>query len=327
MAVICSEAAARSGVCPAAGSGSAGREQDRVGIGWFPVHRDPEQQAGGAGDLGQPAQQVLEQDVVGGQRDGLGQGGVQAGAGGQPLVAGGAVQAAGDRVAEPSGDVGVAGGAAGQQGVQVFQGPGVPAGQPPDLLQLVLVELVQGGQGPGQLHRLGLGQRPELPERQELLRAAGQGEPVPAGHQQPARPRVGRPGGQQPGQRLIGHRIPCLAVGAEVVLEVVQQHQHRHPAQDMAAQEGQPVRPAQVRPARGVQRPDHHRGAGVLAADQQVAAEGGDHRAEQGLQGQRPGQADQDPARVAVQDPGGDLGGQGGLAAPADPADHDPRVL
>ena len=79
------------------GVGLAGREQDRVGVGRFPVHRDPEQQVGGAGDLGQAGQQVLEQDVVGGQRDGLGQGGVQAGAGGQPPAAVGAVQAAGDR--------------------------------------------------------------------------------------------------------------------------------------------------------------------------------------------------------------------------------------
>ena len=273
MAVICSEAAARSGVCPAAGSGCPAGEQDRVGVGWFPVHRDPEQQAGGAGDLGQAGQQVLEQDVVGGQRDGLGQGGVQAGAGGQPLAAGGAVQAAGDRVAEPSGDVGVAGGAAGQQRVQVFQGPGVPAGQPPHLLQLALTQLVQGGQGPGQLHRLGLGQRPQLPERQRLLGPAGQGEPVPAGDQQPALPRIGRPGGQQPGQRLIGHRISRLAVGAEVVFEVVQQHQHRHPAQDMAAQEGQPVLPAQVRPPRGIQRPDHDRA--VLGPGPGSAARGG----------------------------------------------------
>ena len=170
------------------GVGLPGGEQDRVGVGWFPVHRDTQEQAGGAGDLGQPGEQVLEQDVVGGQRDGLGQGGVQAGAGGQPLAAGGAVQAAGDRVAEPSGDVGVAGGAAGQQRVEVFQGPGVPAGQPPHLLKLVFTQLIQGGQGPGQLHRLGLGQRPQLPERQRLLGPAGQGEPVPARHQQPAPP-------------------------------------------------------------------------------------------------------------------------------------------
>ncbi len=198
------------------------------------------------------------------------------------------------------------------------------AGQPPHLLQLVLVELVQGGQRPGQLHRLGLGQRPQLPERQRLPGPAGQSEPVPAGDQQPAPPRIGRPGGQQPRQRLIPHLIPRLPAGAQVVLEVVQQHQHRHPAQDVAAEEGQPVLPAQVRPGRGIQRPDHDRAAGVLVPDQQLAAEGGDHRAEQAFQGQRPGQADQDPGGGAVQDPGGDLGGQGGLAAPADPADHDP---
>ncbi len=56
--------------------GQADREQDRAVVGGFPVHRDPQQQAGGAGDLGQAGQQVLEQDIIGGQRDGLGQRGV-----------------------------------------------------------------------------------------------------------------------------------------------------------------------------------------------------------------------------------------------------------
>ena len=171
MAVICSVGGLPGpGCASASGSGCPAWNSTALAVDRFPVHRDPQQQAGGAGHLGQAGQQVLEQDVVGGQRHGLGQGGVQAGAGGQPLAAVGAVQAAGDRVAEPSGHVGVAGGAAGQQRVQVFQGPGVAAGQPPHLLQLAFVQPVQGGQRPGQLHRLGLGQRPQLPERQATAR-------------------------------------------------------------------------------------------------------------------------------------------------------------
>ena len=160
----------RSGMCSASGSGCPAWNSTALRSTGSRYTETPEQQVRGPGNLGQAGQQVLQQHVVGGQRHGLGQGGVQPGPGGQPLAAVGAVQAAGDRVAEPAGHVGVAGGAAGQQRVQVFQGPGVAAGQPPHLLQLALVQLVQGGQGPGQLHRLGPGQRPQLPERQRLLR-------------------------------------------------------------------------------------------------------------------------------------------------------------
>ena len=77
-------------------------------------------------------------------------------------------------------------------------------------------------------------------------------------------PRVGHPRGQQPGQHLITDRIPRIAVGAEVVFEVVQQQQHRHVVQDMAAEDGQPVLPAQVGPPGDVEGPD--RRSGVLAA-------------------------------------------------------------
>ena len=68
--------------------GLPGLEQHRVGVDRFPVHRDAQQQVRRAGHLGQAGEQVIEQDVVGGQRHGLGQGGVQPGAGGQPLARG-----------------------------------------------------------------------------------------------------------------------------------------------------------------------------------------------------------------------------------------------
>ena len=41
-----------------------------------------------AGNLGQAGQQVIEQHIIGGQRHGLGQRGIQPGAGGQPLARG-----------------------------------------------------------------------------------------------------------------------------------------------------------------------------------------------------------------------------------------------
>ncbi len=303
--------------------GLPGLEQHRVAVDRFPVHRDTEQQVRRAGNLGQAGQQVIEQDIIGSQGNGLGQGSSQLGAGGQPLAAIGPAQVAGDRRVEPGGHVRVAGLAAGQQGIEVFQRPRMAARKPPHLLQLALVEPVQGRQRPGQLHRLRPRQCPQLPERQGPLRAAGQREPVPGGDQQSAPPRVTHPRGQQPGQHLITDRVPRIAVRVEVVFEVVQQQQDRHVVQDMAAEDGEPVRPAQVRPGRDVEGPD--RRGGVLAADQQLAADGGDNRAEQAFQGQRAGQADQDPAGLRVPDPGDDLGGQRGLAGPADPVDDDAR--
>ena len=131
----------------------------------------------------------------------------------------------------------------------------MPAGEPPHPVQLALIQVVQGGQRPGQLHRLGPGQRTQLPERQRPLRAAGRVNRYRQVTSSREAPGVGHPGGQQPGQRLIGDRPPGV-VGAQVVFEVVQHHQHRHPAQHMLAQHRQPVRPAQVRPGRHVQSPD-----------------------------------------------------------------------
>ncbi len=72
--------------------GLPGLEQHRVAVDRFPVHRDPQQQVRRPGDLGQAGEQVIEQHIIGGQRHGLGQGGVQPGAGGQPLVAVGAAR-------------------------------------------------------------------------------------------------------------------------------------------------------------------------------------------------------------------------------------------
>ena len=65
---------------------------------------------------------------------------------------------------------------------------------------------------------------------------------------------------------------PRVAVGAEVVFEVVQHQQHRHPVQHMAAEDRQPVPPAQVGPGRHIQRPGC---VAVVAADQQFAADTG----------------------------------------------------
>ena len=243
-------------MCSASGSGCPAANSTAFWSTGSRYTETPEQQVGRPGNLGQAGEQVIEQDIIGGQRHGLGQRGLQPGAGGQPLAAVGAAEMAGDGRVEPVGHVRVAGGAAGQQRVEVFQRPGMPAGQPPHLLQLALIQPVQGGQGPGQLHRLRPGQRAQLPERQRPLRAAGQGEPVPAGDQQPGLPRVGHPGGQQPGQHLITDRIPGIAIGAQVVFEVVQQQQHRHMVQDVAAQDGQPVLPAQVGPPGDIEGPD-----------------------------------------------------------------------
>ena len=69
------------------GVGLPGQEQHRVAVDRFPVHRDPQQQVRRPGNLGQAGQQVIKQHIIGGQRHGLGQGGIQPGAGGQPLAA------------------------------------------------------------------------------------------------------------------------------------------------------------------------------------------------------------------------------------------------
>ena len=139
------------GSCPVgdmlgAGIGVPGHEQLRILIDRFPVHRHAQQQVRRPRHLGQAGQQVLEQHIIGGQRHGLGQGGLQPGPGGQPPAAVGPAELAADRLAEPGGHVRVAGGAAGQQRVEVFQRPRVAAGQPPHLLQLALIQPVQGGQ-------------------------------------------------------------------------------------------------------------------------------------------------------------------------------------
>jgi hypothetical protein len=89
--------------------GLPGLEQHRVVIDRFPVYRDPQEQVRRAGNPVQAGQQVTEQHIIGGQRDGLGQRRVQAGAGDQPLAAVAAAEPPADRRSEPFGHVGVAG--------------------------------------------------------------------------------------------------------------------------------------------------------------------------------------------------------------------------
>ena len=82
-------------MCSASGSGCPAWNSTALHVDRFPVDRDAQQQVRRPGHLVQAGQQVIEQHVVGGQRDGLGQGGVQPGAGGQPLAAVGAARAGG----------------------------------------------------------------------------------------------------------------------------------------------------------------------------------------------------------------------------------------
>jgi hypothetical protein len=72
----------------------------------------------------QPSQQVIKQHVIRCESHRLGQGGVQPGPGRQPPVLVGTTETAPDRLVQPCSDVGIAGGPAGQQGIEVFQGAG-----------------------------------------------------------------------------------------------------------------------------------------------------------------------------------------------------------
>ena len=142
------------------------------------------------------AEEFVEQDVVGGQGQGLGQCGVEVSGGGQPAVALVPAEFGVHGAGEPGGDVVIATCAAAQQRVEVFQGAGVAADHSPDPFQLGFLQAVQRGQGPDQLEGLGHRQGADVPEAQVVFGAVGQGELVSGGHQQPAAPRAGGPASQ-----------------------------------------------------------------------------------------------------------------------------------
>jgi hypothetical protein len=136
------------------------------------VHRHAEEELLGAVDRGQVGLQLVEEDVVGGEGDGLGKRRFERGVLGEPGVQARDVRAGGQGVGEPGGHVVVRAAAAGEERVEVLQAAGVPADHLPDPGQVGFAEAVQAGQRPRQLHRLRRRQRPDGLERQAPVPAA-----------------------------------------------------------------------------------------------------------------------------------------------------------
>ncbi len=134
--------------------GLADLEQERVGVDGLTVDGRADEQFAGAGDGLQRDEEVVEQDVVGGERRDLGHRGVELPSG-LEQVGGARTELLGERGFETALDVGVAATAVGQPRVEVLQRAGVAAEHPPDLFDLCVVELaVQRGQRPDELARL-----------------------------------------------------------------------------------------------------------------------------------------------------------------------------
>ena len=221
------------------------------------------------------------------------------------------------------GDVIESGLPAAQQGIEVFQGAGVAADVAVGPVPVGGGQGIQAGQPPHQLAGLGRRQRAQVKISQPPLGRPGQRERVPAGENEPALPGPARPAGQEGGQLGIAD-LPAAAVGGvQVVLEVVQQHRHRQHRQDLLGQQPPPVGPfhvggPQMQPSLGqtLRRPQPA-GRRLVQARPDLA----EHVVDRHL----PGLGDHQ-AGVIAEGPQ-HLGGQGGLAHPADAVQHQARLL
>ncbi len=162
---------------------------------------------------------------------------------------------------------------------------------------------------------------------QALVGLVGQRERVAAGDEQAAHPGAADPGGQERRQLRISDPMarPVDSVGVgEVVLEVVQQQQHRLAAQQLLSEQPQAVLPPQVGVA------EHGDGAAqrvglVPAAFQTNRQQPAGELVEDLLDGERARQRhDQAGLLAQVSD---ELGGQAALADPPDPVHDHPGAL
>ena len=96
-----------------------------------------------------------------------------------------------------------------------------------------------------------------------------------AGNEQPAAMRFAGPARYQFGQGWIADR-PATGNGRHVVIEVVQDQQDRHLAEDQFAQQGQPVSPRQV----GAIRRPHRLRLATALSDRRVMAKSRGHPAQ-----------------------------------------------
>ena len=265
--------------------------------------------------LGRPRRRALEgseQELHGGLGDRLG--GLR-GELGRRGRAHGPRRAAGrgpGHVREPPGRVRETGFSRGQQRVQVVHGLGMAAEQPPGAVQFRLAELPERRERFRQLECAGTGQRADMAESEWWPGRRGRGEWVPAGNEQFAPMSGTRPLGQQCGQIGITNG-PVAGAGRQVAVEIVQDQQDRQVAQDLVAEQGQPLRPGQVGPPGRLSRfrPAASGGHG------RVTAEGGGHPGQHPVNGHVAADDRGDAVGLKVAHPRGDLAGQRGLADPA----------
>ncbi len=225
--------------------GGGGDLPDQAGfVHRFPVDRGAQQQAAGQRQVREALQQLVEQDVGGGQGHGCGQRGVEiAGPVGAPRRGVGQAGLARQMGEQPLGHVVETGGAAAQQGVGELQRPGMAADALPDPEQVGGRQGLQPVQPRHQLAGLGPGQGAEMDAPEPPRRLARKGERIPAGEQQPASLRRRQPQAQQ--FRQIG-LLRRQGVVAEVILEIVEQHHQRSLYQHGLGQRLEPPAPFQL---------------------------------------------------------------------------------
>ena len=149
--------------------------------------------------------------------------------------------------------------------------------------------------------------------------APGRTEWMAAGNEQPAAMRLAAPARNQFGQGVIADR-PATGDGRHVVIEVVQDQQDRHLAEDQFAQQGQPVSPRQVGPVRG----PHRMCLATALRDRRMMAKRGGHPAQHRVDRHLTADDRDDPLGLQMAYPRDDLSGQRGLADSGGPVQNQP---
>jgi hypothetical protein len=193
------------------------------------------------------------------------------------------------------------------------------AQQPPGPVEFLFAERSEGRQRFRQLESAGPGQRADVVECERRPAAAGRAEWMAAGNEQPAAMRFAAPARYQFGQGWIADR-PATGIGRHVVIEVVQDQQDRHLAEDQLAQQGQPVSPRQVGPVR---RPHRLRLATALS-DRRMMAKSRGHPAQHPVDRHPAADDHGDPLGLEMAHPRDDLAGQRRLADSAGPMQNQP---
>ena len=262
--------------------------------------------------------ELAEQQVAGGQGDRLrAAGGSSVGAAAPP--AGRAAALTLDRDRETAGHLREPDVARGEQRVQVFHGLRMAAQQPPGPVEFLFAERSEGRQRFRQLESAITGQRANVVECERRPAGPGRAEWMAAGNEQPAAMGFAAPARYQFAQGRIADR-PAAGIGRHVVVEVVQDQQDRHLAEDQFAQQGQPVSPRQVGPVR---RPHRLRLATALS-DRRVTAKRRGHPAQHPVDRHLAADDRGDPLGLEMAHPRDDLAGQCGLADSAGPCRTSP---